>query len=212
MEAWLALRGERPLLAAGSVEAGEIEILIEAFASLHARNEAVLLWAPRHIETALELKITLEKRGFRARLRSEKVVIESEKPGEIDVLILDSMGELSALYARCEGAFVGGTFAGGGHNVLEPLAGGRPVVFGPKRGFFAAEQEMCEQNEVGISVQNAAELAGAWRKMLDDQTYRAEVRARIADFIEAGQKSWGLSLDLLLREFDALSNDIETGR
>lgn len=202
LETWLALAGGRALIAAGSVEAGEIEVLCEAFSLFSSQNQATLLWAPRHIETARELQSRLEKRGFRAQLRSEKVKPE----GEVEVLILDSMGELGALYARCEGAFVGGTFAGGGHNVLEPLAGGVPVVFGPKRGFFAAEQEMCEQNGVGFAVQNAAELAGAWQKMIEDETYRAQVRERIAVFIAQGRTSWNATLQLLLDEFDAMAS------
>ncbi len=202
LESWLALAPPRPVIGAGSVEAGEIEILCEAFSILRQTTAATLLWAPRHIETGRELQKTLEKRGFKSALRSEAQNLAAEIAP--DVLILDSMGELGALYARCEGAFVGGTFAGGGHNVLEPLASDIPVVFGPKRGFFAAEQALCEENRVGFAANNAAELAQAWRQMLEDENYRAEVRARIQVFIAQGQKSWDLTLQLLLEEFDSL--------
>ena len=49
-----------------------------------------------------------------------------------EVLLLDTLGELAALYAHADVAFVGGTLAPvGGHNVLEPAQAGCPVLFGP---------------------------------------------------------------------------------
>ncbi len=197
LEKWLDLAASRPIIAAGSVEAGEIEILFEAFALLRQNCDAVLLWAPRHIESAGNLAAQLEARGWSVARRSEN--LKNLRP---DVLLLDSMGELAASYQRCQAAFVGGTFAGGGHNVLEPLGSGIPVVFGPKRGFFAAEQAWCEEHGVGFAVQNAQALAAMWQTWLQDTPFRGEVRGRIISFVAQGQRSWQSTIEFLLAEFD----------
>jgi 3-deoxy-D-manno-octulosonic-acid transferase len=51
---------------------------------------------------------------------------------ETQVLLVDTVGELAALYAAADVAFVGGSLVPvGGHNLLEPAALGVPVLTGP---------------------------------------------------------------------------------
>jgi 3-deoxy-D-manno-octulosonic-acid transferase len=50
----------------------------------------------------------------------------------IDVLLVDTLGELLDFYAASDVAFVGGSLvAVGGHNLLEPAALGLPILTGP---------------------------------------------------------------------------------
>ena len=95
---------------------------------------APLRWVSDRCRTGLLLAAAVlvaalcGRRGYRPVLRSE------HRPCTTDtgVFIGDSMGELPALYARSAVAFVGGTLVPvGGHNLLEPILGGRPVLFGP---------------------------------------------------------------------------------
>jgi 3-deoxy-D-manno-octulosonic-acid transferase len=59
-------------------------------------------------------------------------------------LILDTIGHLSAAYQYGSLAFVGGGFSGSLHNILEPLAYGLPVVFGPKHEKFPEAQQFID--------------------------------------------------------------------
>jgi 3-deoxy-D-manno-octulosonic-acid transferase len=81
-------------------------------------------------------------------------------PAAIDVLLVDTLGQLAALYAGTEAAFVGGSLVPvGGHNLLEPAALGVPVLAGPH---LANVQDTAD--ELGgcgglAIVRDAAELA-----------------------------------------------------
>jgi 3-deoxy-D-manno-octulosonic-acid transferase len=123
------LRGCR-LFVAGSTHEGEELAALQALAGCDdARVQANLVLAPRRPERAASLERMVREMGRAVRRRSAGPDTPLS-PGE--VLILDSLGELPALYREAEVAFVGGTLAPiGGHNLLEPLHAGCPVVFGP---------------------------------------------------------------------------------
>ncbi|HEX8464712.1 MAG TPA: glycosyltransferase N-terminal domain-containing protein, partial [Abditibacterium sp.] len=143
---WLQLARNRPILAAGSTQPGDEAWVFEAFSPLREEFGAVLLLAPRHVERADEVEALAQSRDWKVARRSR-----FEQPTENpDVLLLDSLGELTHAYGASLAAFVGGTIRGTGHNVLEPIAHGVPVFFGTKRGTFGAEQELCEAAGAGF--------------------------------------------------------------
>jgi 3-deoxy-D-manno-octulosonic-acid transferase len=79
------------------------------------------------------------------------------RPGE--VLLLDTLGELAGLYGRADLAFVGGSLAPvGGHNLLEPIQQGCPVVFGPHTDKTGAAAALAVGTGAGTRVADAAEL------------------------------------------------------
>jgi 3-deoxy-D-manno-octulosonic-acid transferase len=119
---------------AGSVRPLEVEAVLDA---AHMAREKIpgfrLVVAPRHLEVAGEMQGALRERGFRWRLRRDQVA--GMAPDDVEVLLLDTMGELGAAYSLGDVAFVGGTLDAryGGHNPLEPAARGVPVLLGPYR-------------------------------------------------------------------------------
>ena len=132
--------------------------------------------APRHIERAAEVAALIMARGFRVACRSR-----SEEISDLNaVYLLDTVGELADFYAAADVSFVGGSLiARGGHNVLEPVLRGAPVLFGPHMmNFRAAAQLVCE-NELGAQIENASELAPAIARWLDAATAREEFAARV---------------------------------
>jgi 3-deoxy-D-manno-octulosonic-acid transferase len=61
-----------------------------------------------------------------------KTSLRTQSPNDWDVLILDTVGELSLAYALGTVVFVGGSLNDrGGHNIVEPALCGKPVIFGP---------------------------------------------------------------------------------
>ena len=174
-----------PVLVAGSTMPGEERYLLEAF--LRLRTEFPRLWmilAPRHPERFASVAEEVRGCGIALQLRSEwRPDAIPELPG---VLLLDSMGELGAIYSLATAAFVGGTLvATGGHNVLEPAFFARPVVIGPSMSNFReiAEEFLRECGlgsipeggnlRVGsiVQVQNTEELVVAFRFLFRNADY-----------------------------------------
>lgn len=163
---WL-LAGDRPILVAGSLtDAVEDKFVLDAFTQVE--ETCTLLLAPRHPDRGGEVEAACAKRGLNAGRRSK---------GEADVgvMILDTLGELSACYEFCVAAFVGGTISGYGHNVLEPASNGVPVSFGPVRGRHGESQDLLEAAGIGFRVNTPAELAAHWSRTLADEGFRLSV-------------------------------------
>jgi 3-deoxy-D-manno-octulosonic-acid transferase len=124
----LKLSGAGPVLVCGSTFDEEEGALLSAFRNIlatHAR--AVMILAPRHPERFQEVAALVEKLGFRLIRRS----LWSGEPLSGSVFLLDSIGELAAVYQLATVAFVGGSLVPrGGHNILEPALYGVPVLIG----------------------------------------------------------------------------------
>lgn len=90
--------------------------------------DLLILIAPRHpqrFQTVYEQSLQL---GFKTGRRSQPETIDHA----LEVIVVDSLGELFSFYQLCHYAFVGGSLVPvGGHNVLEPMAAGVPVLVGP---------------------------------------------------------------------------------
>lgn len=117
-----------PVLVCGSTLEGEEGPLLSAFRNILANHpKAVMMLAPRHPERFPEVAALVEQLGFRLWRRS----LWSGEPLPGGVFLVDSIGELAALYSLATVAFVGGSLVPrGGHNILEPALYGVPVVTG----------------------------------------------------------------------------------
>jgi 3-deoxy-D-manno-octulosonic-acid transferase len=118
-----------PVLVCGSTVEGEEEVLLPAFRQIFAVNpSATVILAPRHPERFPAVAATLQSSEM-------KHVKRSEWRGESlagSVLLLDTIGELAAVYELATAAFVGGSLVPrGGHNILEPARFGKPIFVGP---------------------------------------------------------------------------------
>jgi 3-deoxy-D-manno-octulosonic-acid transferase len=130
LRADLGIGGE-PVFMAGSTHRGEEDIAIEAYLQARARVPTLrLLLAPRHLDRLDEVEALLRKHQLTGQRRS-RACLPSQR-GAAPVLLLDTIGELAKLYAVGTVVFVGGSFAPiGGHNVLEPAAHRKAILFGP---------------------------------------------------------------------------------
>jgi 3-deoxy-D-manno-octulosonic-acid transferase len=119
----------RPVWVAGSTHEGEEEQVLAAHDRVRAEIPgALLLLAPRHPQRFEAVAALLARRGSRFVRRSAGGPV----PAAVDVLLVDTVGELVSLYAAADLAFVGGSLVPvGGHNLLEPAALGLPVLTGP---------------------------------------------------------------------------------
>ncbi len=117
-----------PVLVCGSTTEGEEPLLLKAFENLLPANpRAVMILAPRHPERFDSVEALLQKMNIRFHRRS----LWHGEPLAGGVFLLDAMGELAALYALADVAFVGGSLVPrGGHNIIEPAQYGAPIVVG----------------------------------------------------------------------------------
>jgi len=117
-----------PVFVAGSTNPGEDEVALDAFCAARRVNPDLrMIIAPRQIERAEDIVRLAADRGLTAVRRTAVA-----GPHNRDVVVLDTFGELAKVYALALVSFVGGTFVDkGGHNILQPLAQGVPVAFGP---------------------------------------------------------------------------------
>ena len=120
--------GGGPVLVCGSTVEDEEGSLLSAFRNILVEHpKAVMILAPRHPERFAEVSGLVENLGFRMWRRS----LWSGEPLGGGVFLVDTIGELAALYALATVAFVGGSLVPrGGHNILEPALQGAPVITG----------------------------------------------------------------------------------
>lgn len=152
--------GERSLFVAGSTHEGEESAALEALRQVESSGlDVTLVLAPRHPQRTPEIERLVQRGGWKPRLRSALADTPLE-PGE--VLVLDTVGELASLYARADVAFVGGSLVPlGGHNVIEPVFAGRPVVYGRHTNNVRHVVEILAESGAGRMVSDAADLGRA---------------------------------------------------
>ncbi len=169
-----ALPGGARVVVCGSTLPGEEALLL---ASLPLA-EIVTILAPRHPERFDEVAECILASGARLVRRSRWTAGEVPHLAAGDVVLLDSIGELTSVYALATIAVVGGGFLhGGGHNPLEPALCGVPVVIGPGyANFREIVQALLAQNAVVTA--DKARLPAALGAMLADEAGSRELGAR----------------------------------
>lgn len=143
---------EKKILVAGSTHPGEEELAVN-FVKANSGWAAYIV--PRHIERCGEIESKI------AADTSYRLYSDSQKR-ECDIIIVDKMGILRALYAAADGVFVGGSYANvGGHSLLEPLYYGKLPVFGENIQNVKEIASIIEQRGIGYKIKNYLEFEEA---------------------------------------------------
>jgi 3-deoxy-D-manno-octulosonic-acid transferase len=169
----LGLPEDALVVVAGSTHRGEERIVLEVFRNLRQRLPGVrLVLAPRQPERFDEAAGMIARAGFSVARRSAGT-------SQAGVLLLDTLGELARVYAVADVAFVGGSLVHerglGGHNLLEPAAFGKPVLFGPNMKNFPEMRREFLEAGAGLEVTGVPDMAEAITKILTDPVHRARV-------------------------------------
>jgi len=168
--------GDKSVIIAGSTWQPGERIVWQAYAILRKRYLGLKLVIAPHEPTDEALQRNrdyADTAGVRVRLFSEW---EGNNIDE-DVLLIDRVGVLADLYAVAWAAYVGGGFGKGVHSVIEPVAHGLPVCFGPAY-HVSHEAGLLLENKGGFVVETADDLEKLWGDWLDDlDKYRKTVKA-----------------------------------
>ena len=209
LRARLGYEEDDVVIIGGSVHEREDEALIVAFERLvvdHPR--AALVIVPRYPRDAERAEQLAAAHGFAA---VRKTVVDQESlapPGAAGVFVVDTVGDLRALYGIADIAFVGGSlfFRGsnrGGHNLMEPAVFGLPVVFGPFNFSFADTARELVTARGGFEVGGVDALIDVLRRLLDDAVLREVAGSRARDVVAKGQGATQRNFDLLMPLIDA---------
>lgn len=161
-----------PVLVAGSTHPGEDQLVLQAFSQARSQHPRLqLIIAPRHPERGDDLHELVHSFGYIVYRRSH-ALNGHEQPAPVGpqarVVILDTIGELARVYAVATVVFVGGSLVNiGGHNILQPIAQGKPVLTGPYMHNFRGILHIAEQAGAVEVVSDADALAAAVVRLLD---------------------------------------------
>lgn len=178
----LAAEGAGPVLVCGSTVEDEEPLLLKAFENLRVGHpRAVMLLAPRHPERFDTVAILLQQLGIPAYRRS---LWAGEKLAG-GVLLVDSIGELSTLYALADVAFVGGSLVPrGGHNIIEPAQHGVAIVTGNHTENFRDIIALFQSRDA-VRIVGLAELPLMLMHLLENDAERLALGRRAKETIQS---------------------------
>lgn len=195
----IAENRDGPVLVCGSTVEGEETLLLKAFENVLVQHpRAVMVLAPRHPERFPAVVALLEKMSIRFQRRSQW-------HGELlggEVLLLDTIGELAALYSIAEVAFIGGSLVPrGGHNIIEPAQYGVATVVGNHTENFRDIVRVFNSRKA-VCVVGPAELPLVLMDLLANETERKAMGRRAAETLKSQVGATDRSARELLRLLD----------
>ncbi len=200
MQNALRRAGIRQVLVAGSTMEGEEELVLEAWRTLKPAYGRLLVIAPRHPQRfeAVARKLTASGLPWTRRTR-----LDTDGLAADGILLLDTIGELAAMYQFAQAVFVGGSLAPhGGHNLLEPAYFGVPVTFGPYMFNFSSIAEQFLKQGAAFRTDSAPELARVWQRLLDEEPLRRRMGEAARQLLAAKRGATDRVLEVIARQLE----------
>ena len=115
------------------------------------------------------------------------------------VLLLDTIGELAAMYQLGDVAFVGGSLVQrGGHNIIEPAWYGVPVIIGNHYENFRDIVGLFQQHNA-VRVVGPAELPLVFMELICDNKERETMGRRGSEALASQRGATGRTVASLLQ-------------
>jgi 3-deoxy-D-manno-octulosonic-acid transferase len=202
----LGIRPDELVWVAGSTQTPEEEYALAIYRKARERFPNLrLILVPRQKDRFDGVAQMLERSGAAWLRRSalagdhvdERVVraLNEERP----ILLIDTIGELGAIWGLADVAFVGGSLDGqrGGQNMIEPAAYGAALTFGPHTWNFKETVARLKELDAAIEVQDAADMEQTTLDLLGNAGKRIELGGRARDFVLSQQGATKQSVEAL---------------
>ena len=186
---------QRPVWMVASTHEGEDKIIIDAFKQVIKKNPGTLLIiAPRHPEQFKPVEQLCRQAGLNTITRSSK-----QPPAtSAQVLIGDTLGELTQFFPACDIVFMGGSLVNvGGHNMIEPALARLPILTGSILHNFVQVSQLLLQAGAALITNNANEIADAVNLLLADEQRRQAMGKAAQAVIEANTGALERQLTLI---------------
>ncbi|MEW6614226.1 MAG: 3-deoxy-D-manno-octulosonic acid transferase [Thermodesulfobacteriota bacterium] len=198
----MEIKPYRKVFIAGSTHKGEEEIVLDVFEALKGEYpDLVLILAPRNPERFREVENLASQRSLNC---TRKTRVKEHSGGlrtaTAEVIILDTIGELCKIYSIGLLVFVGGSFVKiGGHNLLEPAAYKKAVIFGPYMHNFLEISRVLKDSGGGVQVRNKDEFLFQARKLLGDPSLLRHLGEAAYSVIEKNQGATLRNMEIIDR-------------
>jgi 3-deoxy-D-manno-octulosonic-acid transferase len=181
-------KGTHKLLVAGSTWSKDEQLLTQLIFNRRDFKDFRYIIAPHNLsesdikalQSSLEINTRVDPPIQTIRLSQ----LTGDSAATANVLIIDTMGDLSSLYTYGDIAYVGGAFNASVHNVLEPAVYGLPVIFGPNY-LKSAEAKELIQISAAFSVSNYKELETIVSKFKNDTGYLKNASSASAQYVKS---------------------------
>jgi 3-deoxy-D-manno-octulosonic-acid transferase len=198
----LGVEPDELVLVAGSTQHPEEEVVLGIFCRLRGEYPRLrLILVPRQKDRFEQVTALLARAGEpfvrRSQMTSGCATPQAGRP----IVLVDTIGELGALWGLADVAFVGGSLDGkrGGQNMIEPAAYGAAVLFGPHVWNFRDAAARLSAAGGAVQVADPAALEAAVRRLLADDGERARMGAAARRFVREQQGATERTLALLAR-------------
>jgi 3-deoxy-D-manno-octulosonic-acid transferase len=193
-----------PVIVCGSTVEGEEPLLLHAFENVLASYpNALMILAPRHPERFSEVAQLLEDLKIPFWRRS----LWDGNPLSSGVLLLDSIGELAAMYALGDVAFVGGSLVPrGGHNIIEAAQHGIAIIVGNHTENFREIVELFKSHDA-VRIVGQAEFPLALIELLSNESERKGLGKRAVETLQGQMGATQRALEALQGLLD--SSEVE---
>jgi 3-deoxy-D-manno-octulosonic-acid transferase len=183
-----------PVIVCGSTVEGEEPLVLLAFENVLVRHpRAAMILAPRHPERFDPVAILVQQMGIHFWRRS----LWNGKAITGGVFLVDTIGELSSLYALADVAFVGGSLVPrGGHNIIEPALHGAAIVVGNYTENFRDIVSLFQSRDA-VRIATAAEFPLTLMDLLANPAERAELGRRALETMKSQTGATQRTIDVL---------------
>ena len=153
---------------AASTHEKEEDAIIEAHKKLRKKYDIVTIIIPRHLTRVKRVCEIIKNHGCSFALRSE--IDENSK---CEIYCVDTFGEVGTFFRLADICFVGGSLVEvGGHNIYEPVALGKPVLFGPHMENALEVRDFLKDKGVGFEVNSRDDICDIFERLLSGNTLK----------------------------------------
>jgi 3-deoxy-D-manno-octulosonic-acid transferase len=186
-----------PIWVAGSTHEPEELVALQTYRKvLLEYPELRLILVPRSPDRFNAVTELIEREGFQCVRRSSLIEPIEDLSA---VIMVDTMGELTAVWSLATFGYVGGSVDGkrGGQSMIEPAGLGVPTIFGPHVWNFREAAYHLVSRNGAIQIREAKELLNAVQTLLTDQTKRHAMGVAAKQFVQEQQGATIRTMDLL---------------
>lgn len=201
------IRPEERVLIAGSTQHPEEALAVDTWLELKQQfADLRLVLVPRHKERFAEVAQMLAHRNLPFLRRSDMLDSTGAAATVTDVgeqsapiLLLDTLGELSACWGLADIAFVGGSLSTrGGQNMIEPAGYGSAVLFGPNTQNFRDVVAALLHVDAARVVADGSQLTATVRELLQDSREARRMGAAARELVLSQQGATSRTVEILL--------------